>query len=153
MFSFVLKSSFYYLFHRMDISNLKPNNPVKDLKVKITSRLMEKDTKAGKLETATITDDTGSATLNLWQNECGTYKKGQIIQIKNGWCKEYQGRLQVSTGRYGEINLVKDADPGQEKQDEEGTVRCMRPRLNHRPTICRLRGWMRKKKYIKEVAE
>jgi replication factor A1 len=55
---------------------------------------------------ATLQDSTGTITLTLWGADATKYKSGQKIKVIDGWVKDYKGKLQVSLGRSGRIEVV-----------------------------------------------
>ena len=55
---------------------------------------------------ATLQDATGTITLTLWGADATKYKSGQKIKVIDGWVKDYKGKLQVSLGRSGRIEVV-----------------------------------------------
>lgn len=55
---------------------------------------------------ATLQDSTGSINLTLWGADTGKYKIGQKIKVVDGWVKEYRGKLQLSLGRSGRIEVL-----------------------------------------------
>ena len=55
---------------------------------------------------ATLQDDTGTITLTLWGADATKYTVGQRVKITDGWVKEYRGKLQVSMGRSGRIEIL-----------------------------------------------
>ncbi len=55
---------------------------------------------------ATLQDATGTITLTLWGDEAGRYSVGQKVKITDGWVKDFKGKLQVSMGRSGRIEVV-----------------------------------------------
>jgi len=55
---------------------------------------------------ATLQDSTGTITLTLWGGDATKYKAGQKIKVVDGWVKDYKGKLQVSLGRSGRIEVV-----------------------------------------------
>jgi replication factor A1 len=54
---------------------------------------------------ATLKDETGSITLTLWGDDTTKYTVGQKVRITDGWVKDYKGKLQLSMGRSGKIQL------------------------------------------------
>ncbi len=48
----------------------------------------------------------GSVSLTLWNDEIDKISVGDKIRISDGWVKEWQGDLQVSTGRKGKLEIV-----------------------------------------------
>jgi replication factor A1 len=59
-----------------------------------------------KVADATLQDATGTITLTLWGDETARYKVGQKLKITDGWVKDYKGKLQVSMGRSGRVEIV-----------------------------------------------
>lgn len=56
---------------------------------------------------ATLQDETGTVSLTLWGGDIEKYAVGQKIRITDGWVKDYRGKLQVSMGRSGRIEIVR----------------------------------------------
>jgi replication factor A1 len=56
--------------------------------------------------TATISDDSGEAKLTLWAEQIDKLKPGDTVEITNGMVKEWQGQIQVSVGRRGELKVI-----------------------------------------------
>ncbi|HIH04700.1 TPA: DNA-binding protein [Candidatus Woesearchaeota archaeon] len=94
------------------------------------SREFQKFGKPGRVSTAVAKDDTGDVKLTLWNDEIDQVKGGDRIRITNGYVSEWQGELQVSTGRFGKIEVIgenPDTHKGedssaaaQKKQDDDG---------------------------------
>jgi replication factor A1 len=59
-----------------------------------------------KVADATLQDDTGTVTLTLWGGDISKYSVGQKLRITDGWVKDFRGKLQVSMGRSGRIEIV-----------------------------------------------
>ncbi|MFH0954759.1 MAG: OB-fold nucleic acid binding domain-containing protein [Candidatus Micrarchaeota archaeon] len=57
----------------------------------------------GKLCKAAVKDDSGEISLTLWNDQVNQYNEGDTITIENGWCSEYKGEKQISTGKAGTI--------------------------------------------------
>ena len=55
---------------------------------------------------ATIQDATGTIQLTLWGDEIARYSVGQKIKITDGWVKDFRGKLQISAGRSGKIEIL-----------------------------------------------
>lgn len=58
------------------------------------------------VSTATISDNTGSVKLPLWNAQISTVSVGDTVQIENGRVKSFRGELQVSVGRKGRLVVV-----------------------------------------------
>ncbi len=55
---------------------------------------------------ATLQDESGSIGLTLWGADATKYQVGQRIKVVDGWVKEYRGKLQLSLGRSGRIEVL-----------------------------------------------
>ncbi len=55
---------------------------------------------------ATLQDESGTITLTLWGGDIAKYSVGQKIRITDGWVKDFRGKLQVSMGRTGRIEVL-----------------------------------------------
>lgn len=62
------------------------------------------------LSTSTISDDTGSLKMPLWNNQINMVSIGDTIQIENGRIRTFRGELQVSVGKAGKLKVIK-AEP------------------------------------------
>ncbi len=60
----------------------------------------------GRVCTAKITDESGSMDLTLWGDEIDTINVGDKLSLADGWCKEWNGNLQASTGKTGKLTKL-----------------------------------------------
>jgi ssDNA-binding replication factor A large subunit len=44
--------------------------------------------------------------LTLWNDEVGTVDAGDKVKLTDGWCKEWNGRKQASTGKNGKLEKL-----------------------------------------------
>ena len=113
----------------MAIKDLKPNTGnitlVADVVKKDNPRSFEKFGKSGKVCNATLKDNTGSIVLTLWNDDVDKVKVGDKVKLENGWCSEFKGERQVSTGKFGKIEVVEGSpkevftnDPGMMAAEE-----------------------------------
>ncbi|MFH1452988.1 MAG: SOSS complex subunit B family protein [Armatimonadota bacterium] len=82
-------------------------------------REFQKFGKTGKVATAIVKDETGDCKLSLWNEDTEKVKSGDKIHITNGYVSEWQGEIQLTTGRMGKIEVVKEGDK-EIKKDKEG---------------------------------
>lgn len=66
---------------------------------------------SGKVANAAGKDETGEIKVSLWNEQCTQVREGDIIRIENGYCGEYKGERQLSTGKFGTLTVVKRAEP------------------------------------------
>ncbi len=95
----------------MKISELKAEMVGVRLTAKINdiSETRTVNTRYGKettVATATISDDSGEAKLTLWAEQIDKVKPGDTVEIINGMVREWQGELQISIGRRGEMKVI-----------------------------------------------
>lgn len=94
----------------MQIKDLSPNKGNVDLVVEAVTvdepRTFEKFGKEGKVQNVSIKDESGQAKLTLWNEQAETIKEGDKIKITNGYVKEYQGELQISSGKFGKLEVI-----------------------------------------------
>ena len=92
----------------MKISELKPKQGNVEIQAEITDispvREFQKFGTAGRVANATIKDDSGEVTMTLWNEQIDLVKVGDKIEIKDGYANEWQGDLQITTGRNGTLN-------------------------------------------------
>ena len=62
--------------------------------------------KLGQVCTCRVKDDSGEMDLTLWNEETGTINEGDKLKLTEGWCKEWNGRLQASTGKNGKLEKL-----------------------------------------------
>jgi replication factor A1 len=90
----------------MKVSDLKDKSPVEEIKLTITALGEVRDTSYGKVQSTTANDDTGTVQLSLWNDQIGKFNANDNVIIKKGWCKEFRGQMQISTGKFGTIETV-----------------------------------------------
>ena len=80
--------------------------------------------KQGKVATAIIKDGTGTVKLSLWNEQVEQIKAGDKVKIEKGYVGEWQGELQLTTGKFGTLEVLgegssTDADPIKEDMNAE----------------------------------
>lgn len=116
----------------MQIKDLQPKSGNVNITVecveKAEPREFEKFGKPGKVCNAKVKDETGQVTMTLWNEDVDKVKVGDMLKIENGWVSEWQGELQLSTGRFGKMEVVSgdgasessdEKDPGNKVDEEE----------------------------------
>ncbi len=83
--------------------------------VNIEAKVVKKDdprevvTKYGKrLSVANITleDETGTIMMSVWGNDIDKVHVGDKVEITNGYVSEFRGTPQLSTGKFGKIEVT-----------------------------------------------
>lgn len=94
----------------MKINELTPKTGDIELKVTVSEigeiREFEKGGAPGRVAKATIKDDTGECKLTLWNEQIDQVKIGAKIKITKGWADEWKGEMQISTGKFGTIEIL-----------------------------------------------
>ncbi len=55
---------------------------------------------------ATISDDTGSIKLTLWNDQIEQVNVNDTVKIENGYVTSFRGEIQLNIGRYGKLSIV-----------------------------------------------
>ncbi len=82
-------------------------------------REFEKFGKKGRVCNATAKDETGQIKLTLWNEQIDEIDVGDKVSITNGYVGEYQGELQLSTGKFGKLEVTEKAEKKPEAPKEE----------------------------------
>ena len=95
---------------RQKVESLRPNMIVKHLELVILRiyprRLISTSNYTGSVAAACGRDETGIVGLVLWDDQIESTRVGDIIKIENGWCRQRDGELVVSTGKSGKIRIL-----------------------------------------------
>lgn len=98
----------------MKVSELESGQGKIDIVVEITEleepKEFNKFGRTGKLCKAKGKDESGEIAMTFWNEQCDLVKKGDKVHIINGWCSEYQGEKQLSTGKFGRLEIVKEEE-------------------------------------------
>ena len=96
----------------MNIKEIYPRQGKIDIELEIVSidkqKEFERFGKKGRVATAIAKDDTGTIKLTLWNEEIDHVKPGDKIKITNGYCGEFQGEKQLTAGRFGKLEVIKN---------------------------------------------
>ena len=95
----------------MNIQEIKANQGNIILEAEVLSkqepRTFSKFGKEGRVCNAVIADASGDITLTLWNDDIDKIKVGDKIKLENGWCSEFKDQRQVSTGKFGKLEVLK----------------------------------------------
>jgi len=94
----------------MQIKDLKPKQGNVDIVVDIVdigeAREFQKFGKSGRVSTAIAKDETGDVKFTLWNEDIDRVKAGDKVHLTNGYVNEWQGEMQLTTGRMGKLEVV-----------------------------------------------
>lgn len=82
-------------------------------------REFEKFGKTGKVANAIIEDVSGKIKLSLWNEQVDKVNVGDKVHIANGYVSEWQGELQLTTGKFGQLEIVESDEETPKKISEE----------------------------------
>jgi len=96
----------------MFVKDLKPRMSFDEIVLEVVSkgevREFANQRGSGKVCSAAAKDEHGEeVSLTLWNEQCAQVNEGDKVKIKNGWVSEFQGNMQVSTGRNGTLEILK----------------------------------------------
>jgi ssDNA-binding replication factor A large subunit len=96
----------------MFVKDLKPRTAFDEIRGEITSkgepRAFASAQGQGTVCNAALKDGNGEeVSLTLWNDDYKKVNEGDSVVIKNGWVTEYKGKLQISAGRNGSIEVEK----------------------------------------------
>lgn len=55
---------------------------------------------------ASISDETGTIKLTLWNNQIEQVKVDDNIKVENGYITTFRGEMQLNVGRYGKLSVL-----------------------------------------------
>ena len=110
----------------MQIKDLKPKQGNVDIVIDVVdvgdAREFQKFGKAGKVATAIAKDETGDIKLTLWNEDIEKVNAGDKVHLTNGYVSEWQGEMQLTTGRMGKLEVVGKSDVDLSKEQETKIV-------------------------------
>ena len=94
----------------MKISEIKAGQGSIEVEVEIVSieepRSFEKFGKQLKVANAVIKDDSGEIKMTFWNQDIDKIQPGMKIKITNGYCSEFKGEKQLTTGKFGKFETI-----------------------------------------------
>lgn len=104
----------------MAIKDLKIRQGNVDITVDVVdvgeAREFDKFGKSGRVATAIVKDDTGDVKLTLWNEQIDNIKSGDKLHITNGYVSEWQGEPQLTTGKFGKLEVIGESEETREKE-------------------------------------
>lgn len=94
----------------MKLSELKAGQGKVDVTVTVTAkgevRSFDKYGKQLRVCNATVSDGESEMILSLWNDEIETIAVGNQVQVANGYVSEFQGKKQLSAGKFGKLSVI-----------------------------------------------
>jgi replication factor A1 len=107
----------------MAIKDLQPRQGKVDIVVEVIDkgeiREFQKFGRSGRVCSAKVKDETGEIKLTLWNDQIDQVNVGDKLQISNGYVNEFQGEMQLTTGKFGKLEVVGKAEEKEEKKAEK----------------------------------
>jgi ssDNA-binding replication factor A large subunit len=110
----------------MDIKDLKPKQGSVEVTAEVTEkgevREFNKFGKDGRVCNAKIKDASGEMALTLWNEQIEQINVGDTVHITNGYVNEWQGDTQLTTGKFGKLEVVGKTSSEQPNPEEGKTA-------------------------------
>lgn len=96
----------------MKIADLQPNNTVDEIVLTIIEKKEPREVQKRFGGTARLAElvgrdnDGDTVQVTLWNDEISDVQEDDVIKVVDGWVKEWDNELQVSTGRNGRIEKI-----------------------------------------------
>ncbi len=107
----------------MKISEIQPSQGsihiVADVIDMTEPREFQKYGKTLRVVSAIIKDESGTCKLTLWNDEIGKVKKGDKVEVTNGYARQYQDEIQLTAGKFGKVEVIGKAESVPEDSKEE----------------------------------
>jgi len=106
------------------IAELQPGQGSINIEVTVKSmeepRTFNKYGKDLKVANAVVTDGESEIKLTLWNDDVDKVKVGAVINITNGYVSEFQGEKQLTTGKFGKLEIAGERSSEGSSETTEG---------------------------------
>ncbi len=106
----------------MKLSELKAGQGKVDVECKVKSktepRIINKYGRELKVANAIVEDDSGEIKLTLWNDDIDKVNVGDLIKITNGYVSEFNGEKQLTSGKFGKLEVVSSSEKSSEGKPE-----------------------------------
>jgi len=82
-------------------------------------REFQKFGRTGRVCNAKIKDETGEMNLTLWNEQIDQVNAGDKVHIINGYVNEFQGEKQLTTGKFGKLEVVEKGAAAETSAEEK----------------------------------
>jgi replication factor A1 len=94
----------------LKISDLKEGNSGVSVTGEIVGieapRQLDKNGRQLRVANATLSDESGTISLVLWNESIDKVKEGSKVQIEGGFVNSWQGKAQLTLGRMGRMTVL-----------------------------------------------
>ncbi len=120
------------------------------IKSKAEPRVFNKYGKDLKVANAVVSDETGEISLSLWNDDIDKVNVGDKIKITNGYVSEFNGQKQLTSGKFGKMEVISSLSSGSavdsEKTSETGDDESLSAKM-------KIKKSAKKEKSVKESPE
>ena len=97
----------------MKVKELKADQKVDVLDLTITEKGEVRDVNTFRGQSRVcdakgVDEDGESVAISLWNEEIERVNANDRVRITNGWVRQFRGNMQVSAGRFGKLEVVKE---------------------------------------------
>jgi replication factor A1 len=71
-----------------------------------TPREFDKYGKKLRVANAIVKDSSGQIKMSLWNEDIEKVQTGMTLKIENGYCSEFKGEKQITTGKFGKFMVL-----------------------------------------------
>lgn len=107
----------------MKISELNVGQSKVDVEAEVKSieepRSFNKFGRSIRVANAVVTDGSGEIKLTLWNDDIDKVKVGSKIKITNGFVNEFQGEKQLTSGKFGKLEILEGKGEGKSEKAEK----------------------------------
>jgi len=107
----------------MAIKDLEVRQGNVDIVVEVSEkgdvREFQKFGRTGRVCNAKVKDETGEINLSLWNEQIDQVNVGDRVHITNGYVNEFQGEKQLTTGKFGKLEVVGKKDDAEATPEEK----------------------------------
>lgn len=112
----------------MPIADLQPRQGKVEVEAEVVDkgeiREFNKFGKVGRVCNAKIRDDSGEIAFTLWNEQIDQVNVGDKIKVSNGYVNEWQGEMQLTTGKFGKLEILgrSEAKADENAEDDPAAV-------------------------------
>ncbi|MFW5879672.1 MAG: OB-fold nucleic acid binding domain-containing protein [bacterium] len=103
------------------ISEIEPKKGFDMVEGKVLSVSEPRQVRDGQLTIAEaeLKDDSGTIALTLWNDDASKVNIGDVVRITKGWANEFQGKVSISAGKFGQMDIVSKGTGSSEEISED----------------------------------
>jgi replication factor A1 len=106
------------------VSELRAGQGRVDIEVVVKSkgeaRTFNKYGKELRVANAVVADESGEISLSLWNQDIDKVKVGDKIKITNGYVSEFNGQKQLTSGKFGNMEVISSDSSSADAGDASG---------------------------------